>query len=139
MEDEKRTYKLDNMLPIADLTTNRILVDPNSIHDLTKCPKFPDLDDVEQINTSHGEVRTDVSVEYESCALHLSVKYVRDLGESINIYSRKREDSRLEKEKRTRGMHTPHPVPTLVFFLRSPIVVQSPPLTHLTMLPFDTF
>ena len=36
-------------------------------------------------------------------------------------------------------MHPPHPVPALVFFLRSPIEVQSPALIHFIILPFETF
>jgi hypothetical protein len=40
---------------------------------------------------------------------------------------------------RTSGMHPPHPVPALVFFLRSPIEVQSPILMLFTISPFETF
>lgn len=119
---QARQYTAD--CGFAYLASNGIFVDSDFLHNLRKIPKFPYTYDVEEIRSRHGEMWAKASVQFMAGFLHLRIENVGNLANALGMLGA-RKDVQL-----TNGMQPPHPVPTLVFTFKSPMVVHTPSLMH---------
>jgi hypothetical protein len=66
---------------LANLTSDGVLIDPTSLHDLWENSELFDLDDIEQIGSCHSEVLAEIVIELVTLFLHPGTEDVGELHE----------------------------------------------------------
>lgn len=97
-----------------------------------------ELDDVEQINTRHREVRTQIIIGGNASPLHLHLKEFGDQRDTSTTTYTKRVSDGIDVLKWWALSDLDLPVPAFVLDFRSPIALH-PPATAFVMPPFVTF